>query len=68
MENEDLDIPMITFELWTPMSREEYEVLVEFGGGEIVFYRSLPKLLEAEGIDSDYTSDFIPLYDELYAN
>jgi hypothetical protein len=42
--------------------------MLELGMNDIIFYKSLDKLFEMEGIDSDYTSEKIPLYDELYAN
>jgi hypothetical protein len=69
MENENSEqAPLITFELWTPLSKEQYEIMLELGMNDIIFYKSLDKLFEMEGIDSDYTSEKIPLYDELYAN
>jgi hypothetical protein len=56
------------FEVFTPLSPEQYEVLLDLGEGDIIYYTSLAKLIEIEGADVDYTSDFLPVYDEMYAN
>jgi len=56
------------FEVFTPLSPEQYEVLLDLGEGDITYYTSLAKLIEIEGADVDYTSDFLPVYDEMYAN
>lgn len=69
MAKEDLDIPRIEFKMWTPLSKEEYEVYLDLDiATNIVFYQSLPILLEYEGIDSDYTHDWVVLYEDLFAN
>ena len=67
-EDDDLDIPRILFKVYTPLTVEQYEVVLDIGNFDIIYYTSLPKLLEHEGIDSEYTTDYLPLYDELYAN
>lgn len=67
-EDDDLDIPRILFKVYTPLSRDQYKVILDVGTHDIIYYTSLSKLLEKEGIDSEYTTDYLPLYDELYAN
>jgi hypothetical protein len=67
-EDDSLDIPRILFKVYTPLSRDQYEIILDVGNYDVIYYTSLAKLLEREGVDSEYTVDFLPLYEDLYAN
>ena len=67
-EGHDYLIPRVTFKVYTPLSQEQYEVILDVGNYDITYYMTLADLIKSEGPEADYTEDNIPLYDDLYAN
>lgn len=68
-DGEQKTAPLISFTVYVPFTEEQYLVLVDMDlDYDINYYYTLEDLMIAEGINSDYTTDQLSPFIDLYAN
>ena len=66
---EQKEAPLVSIRVYIPLTEEEYNVICEMDlDTEISYYYTLEDLVMAHGLDSEWTTDELFPFVDLYAN
>ena len=68
MEGDQKITPRILIKVYIPLTEEEYNVLLDIEMGDIEYYFTVEDLMIEHGVDSPYTEDELPIFEDLFAN